>query len=197
MIHKILIPVVNTENGKYEYNGELSRDAYSEMEYAEFRNTDRRVNRFVDNMANGISNISRYRMNDVKDYESHPDLLYQYFETEAIFQNANKDEIEEEYLIEHFNKEDMFILILNINTNTLDMDAESELRYWLDDSRRVESDKTLDNKTKLKLLPFYFFKVKIGERNYVLKNCKMLQNYGNNKSKYFFAVLVEKIILEQ
>ena len=79
-----------------------------------------------------------------------------------------------------------------------DLDALSELRFWLDDSQRVLNDETLDDMAKIKYLPKRELAIKIEEETYTkrynLKNCKMIENRSNEKAPYLFVLMIEKII---
>lgn len=192
MLTKIVIPVLDTEKGKYEFEGKLTREAYGEMVMNKFLSTNTQMNRFVDNIAHGISNVAQNRFYNV-DRTDYPEELYEFYETEAFIQDSKKNDIESEYFTPYIESEKMFILLININPNTLEGDAESELRFWIDDSRRVHDDKTLDDKTKLKALPKRWLKIYINEKQYILEGCKILQDFSNKKWPFYIGVIVEKI----
>lgn len=196
MLTTLIIPVIDTENGKYEYKGEkLSREVYESMVMDNFLATDRQVSRFVDNMAHGISNVrpsyGEYNSRTERDY---PDIVYKFYEAEAFVQDTKKNDIEQDFFDKHASAGDMFILLLNINPNSLEGDAESEIRFWLDDSLRIHRDYTLDDETKLKALPKRGLKIKVGEKTGILEECKILQDYSDKKYPFKFAIIVKKII---
>lgn len=195
MITKLIIPVIDTESQDFHYSGrDLTREMYEDMVMDNFLSTNNQMNRFVDNIARGISNVRQnniaYTSNVERDY---PDIKYVFHDAEAFVLGAKKNEIDENFFHEHYNKGDMFIIILNINPNSMSGDAESEIRFWLDDSRMIQEDDTLDNKMKLKILPVRGLKIMAGEEEYILENCKVLQNYSDEKWKYKFAIIVEKL----
>lgn len=195
MITKIIIPVINTENGKYEYKGKLSREAYEEMVMDNFLKTDRQISQFVDEMMmerpHSYQMRNYYSKNDKGDF---PEINYDLYEAEAFVQDSKKNDIEKKFFDEHRDKGDMFILILNINPNSLDYDAESELRFWIDDSKKVHNDKSLDTKTKLDFLPSRKLKIVLGQEQGILENCKILQDYSNQKYPFYFAIITNKIV---
>ena len=195
---RLIIPVIDTERGKFEYKGrELTAEEYGNMEYEHFRRTDRQVERFVDNMRHGISNVNPYgnRMRDVSDVQ-HPDIYYNDEEIEVLVLDANRNDISEEDLLGKTRGGKMFILILNINPNTLSGDAESEIRLWMDDSNKVINDSSLPDHVKIKSLPGREYGIVTGNRLVRVVNCKMVEDYSNRKQPYFFAMIVEKAFIQ-
>lgn len=198
MNFKIIIPVIDTEQGKFEYKGrELTREEYGNMEYEKFRRTNGQMNRFVDNMRNGISNVNPYgnRFREVKD-TGHPDVVFKDEEADVIVKDASlKREITEEELLENVKSGKMFIIVLNIVSNTLSFDAESEIRFWMEDSKKVINDKSLPDNVKMKTLLGRDYGLKSGDKTIWLTNCKMVKQYQRINAPYCFAVIVEKAIL--
>ena len=199
MLTKITIPVPDTENGKFEFEGKLTREDFANMSYNQFLSTNNDMNRFTYNISHGISNVGG-RMRDYQERqnaESFAEVIYNFHEAEVFIQNAKKKDIDEDFLLDHIDKGDMFILILNINPNTLNGDAESELRFWISDSLGVHNDSEIDDKTKLKMLPTRWFFLNVGRKRAVIENCKILQNYSSRKFPFNFAIIVEKITFEK
>jgi len=194
MITKLIIPVINTEDGKYEYKGNLSRQAYEEMVMDNFLKTDRQVSQFVDDMMHERSNRPQFREYSAQVERDFPEIKYNFYETEAFIQDSKKNDIQKDFFEGHIEKGDMFIILININPNSLDNDAESEVRFWLDDSKRIHNDKSLDTETKLKALPVRGLKIKLDEKEAVLEGCKILQDYSNQKFPFYFAIIVNKIV---
>lgn len=195
---KLIIPVIDTERGKFEYNGrELTAEEYGNMEYEHFRRTDRQVGQFVDNMRRGISNVNPYgsRMRDVSDVQ-HPDIYYNDEEIEVLVLDANRKDISEDELIAKTQGGKMFILILSINPNTLSGDAESEVRLWMDDSNKVINDNSLPDQVKIKSLPGREYGIVAGNRVVRVTNCKMVEDYSSPKQPYHFAIIVEKAFIQ-
>lgn len=198
MTTKLIIPVVNTENGEFKYNGkELTREEYGNMEYEQFKKTNSRVSRFVDNMARGISNFSQYdrRMRNVKD-ENHPDLIFDDEQAEVIISGTGGKEIDENTLISYAESGKMFILILNINPDTISLNAESEMRFWMRDSNKVINDRQLPDDIKIKSLLGRDYGIVAGDKIIRILNCKMVQDYSNKKNPFNFAIIVEKSYIE-
>lgn len=192
----IIIPVIDTERGSFSYNGNISREEYDDMVMDNFRRTNGRVNQFVNNMRNNVSNVqSRWGVRDVVNDKDIPETYYNYCEAQAFIQDAKKNDISEDVVLGHVTDGKMFILIVNINPNTVNEEAESELRFWMDDSRRVHEDISLtDNKVKLMRLPTRDLGIKLGGKNYIMTGCKILENYSDRKYPYHFAFIVTKII---
>ena len=197
MVTKIILPVIDTERGKFEYNGrELSAEEYGNMEYDKFVRTNGQVSRFVDNMRHGVSNfaqnINRFRK---AEYVEHPDIFYNDEEVQAVIMDGSKKEIDEQYLLNHAEKGDMFLLIVDINPNTATGDGESELRFWVDDSSKVINDRWLSDEVKLKTLPGRDYGVVCGDKVVTITNCKIVQTYKIKNHPFYFAMIVEKAIL--
>lgn len=196
MLTKLIIPVIDTESGRFDYNGELTRDEYGEMVMDRFLATNNQMNRFVDNIRRGVSNVPQNIQFSSTVRRDFPDIKYNFFDTDVFVQNGKKENIDETFFEKYINNGEMFILILNVNPN-MEPDAESELRFWIDDSKKIHNDPMIDTKTKLKALPQRGLKILIGKQEYVLEGCKILQDYPDEKYPFKFAIIVEKITLEQ
>jgi hypothetical protein len=190
----MIIPVIDTERGKFEYTGrELTNDEYGNMEYEHFKRTDRQVGRFVDNMARGISNFNPYdrRMTDVKDAE-HPDIYYNDEEIQVKISDSDRKDMDEDRMMSFVDTGKMFILILDMNPDTVSEDAESELRLWMDDSGKVINDSRLPDDVKIKSLPVRDYEILAGGKWIKVMNCKMVQKYTEKNHPLKFAIIVEK-----
>lgn len=196
MLTKLIIPVIDTESGRFDYNGELTRDEYGEMVMDKFLATNNQMNMFVDNIRRGISNVPQNIQFSSTVRRDFPDIKYNFFDTDVFVENGKKENIDETFFEKYINNGEMFILILNVNPN-MEPDAESELRFWIDDSKKIHNDPMIDTKTKLKALPQRGLKILIGKQEYVLEGCKILQDYPDEKYPFKFAIIVEKITLEQ
>jgi len=194
MLTKMKIPVIDTEHGQYEYAGKLTREEFSEMVLDKFWKTNSQMNRYVNDLRNGVDR--RGRMTDYRErqVDDSPDIIYDYYEAEVVIYNSKKVEVTDEFFQEKFEAGKMFLLILNINPNSMDGDAESEIRFWLDDSKKVHADDALDDKMKLKILPKRGFIIELENgKEALLNGCKILQDYADSKYPFHFAIIVEKI----
>ena len=73
-------------------------------------------------------------------------------------------------------------------------DAESEIRFWVDDSKKVHSDNALDDKMKLKILPRRSLIIELpSNKEALLSGCKVIQDFSDKKFPFNFAIIVEKI----
>ena len=196
MLTKLIIPVIDTESLDFDFRGNLTRDEYGEMVMDKFLKTNNQMNKFVDNIRRGVSNIPQNLQYSSTVHRDFPDIVYNFFETDVYIENGKKQNIDETFFERYINSGEMFILILNINPN-MEPDAESELRFWLDDSKKIHNDTMIDTKTKLKALPQRGLKILIGKEEYVLEGCKILQDYPNEKYPFKFAIIVEKITSEK
>ena len=192
MLTKILIQVQDTESKNFDYGRNLSTEEYLRMDTDNFSRNNGRMERFVDNMRRGISNVSdRYGMSEVRD-SRFVDDKFDDLEAEVLVTDVKKNDVDEAFFREQVGK-GMFIVILNINPNTLDGDAASELLYWMEDSMRVIMDPTLDNRKKIEILSPRDYKLLVGEQWASLLGCKILVNHSNEQFPYCYTVLVEKI----
>ena len=194
MLTKMKIPVIDTESGKYDYKGKLSREDYSEMVLANFWRTNNQMNRFVDELQRGVSHYQRFRDYKEQVVDGMPDILYNDYEAEVFLSDSKKVEIEEKFFFDKYEAGKMFLLRLNINPNSMEGDAESEIRFWIDDSKKVHADDALDDKMKLKILPKRSLIIELSEgKEALLSGCKILQDCATEKWPYNFAIIVEKI----
>ena len=193
MLTKLIIPVIDTESGKFAYNGKLSREDYGNMVMDKFLKTNNQMNRFVENMRRGILNTPQNVAYSSTVHREYPDIKYNFFESDVFIQDAKKQNIDETFFEPYIENGKMFILILNINPN-MEPDAESEIRFWLDDSKRIHNDQFIDTQTRLKALPIRGLKILIKDKEYILEGCKILQDYSDKKYPFKFAIIVEKIV---
>lgn len=188
MIAKLIIEVIDTEKGNYDYGKEFNEEEYGNQLLTHVR----RTGRDIDNMFySGRINYNPYAK-EVADYKD-VDFLSNDSECEALFLDAQKKEVNEEYFLNHIKDGKMFITIVNINPNSLENDAESELKFWIDDSKKILNDNDLTDEVKLRNLPTRNLKLKINDDVYLLKNNKIIQDFSNEKYKFFFGIIVMKI----
>lgn len=194
MLTKMKIPVIDTEHGNYEYEGKLSREEYSEMVLDRFWKTNNQMNRYVNELVSGVEHrygVSEYR---TQQEDNSPDIKYELYEAEVLLCNSKKKEVSDDFFYEKFDAKKMFLLILNINPNSMEGDAESEIRFWVDDSKKVHSDDALDDKMKLKILPKRSFIINLEDgKEAKLSGCKIIQDYASKKYPFNFAIIVENI----
>jgi hypothetical protein len=194
MLTNLIIPVQDTESAKFEYEGTLSREAYESMVLDRFHRTDKQINDFMhrdrsNNFAYDLPDETDEQYYDVDDSDNE-------VEVQALLLDSNKNNFDEDYLYDMADSESMFVLIVNVNPEELDDGAESELKYWLDDSMRVWEDDELDKKTKLKVSPPRDLKIELSDGNkYTLENCKIFEDYSDDRYPLYFAMVVEKITL--
>lgn len=194
MIANIFIPVADTESAKFEFQGNLSREAYENMVYENFRRTDKQVDAFMHRDRNrGFV----YDVEDEQNGEYYDDSFNDKdVEFEALLLDSDRNDFEEDELFDLADSENMFVLIINVNPDGLDEDAESEIKYWLEDSLRVWRDEEIDKRTKLLTSPPRDLKIVLSDGNkYTLKNCKIFEDYSDDRFPLYFALIVEKITL--
>lgn len=194
MLTNLIIPVQDTESAKFNYDGNLTRDAYESMVLDQFHRTDRQIDAFLhrnrsrDNFTYDVSD-NNYGTYD----ETYTDNEV---EVEVLLLDGNRTDFREDFLFDMFDEGRMFILIVNVNPEKLNEDAESELKYWLEDCFRVWDDDTLDRNTKLKVTPSRDLKIRLSDGNkYTLENCKIFEDYSDDNFPLYFAMIVERITL--
>ena len=194
MLTNLIIPVQDTESAQFKYDGTLTRDAYEDMVLDKFRRTDKQIDAFLHR---DRSRDFSYDLQDGSDYNGYYEGDEDNeVEVQALLLDSDRNNFDEDFLFDKADEEDMFVLIININPEGLDEDAESEIKYWLDDSYRVLGDEELDSETKLKALPPRDLKIVLSDGNkYTLKNCKIFEDYSDDRYPLYFATIVEKITL--
>ena len=81
-------------------------------------------------------------------------------------------------------------MIVNLNPTTIDPDAESEIRYWLEDSLRVWRDEALDQRTKILSSPERDLKIVLSDGvKHTLSKCKIFEEYSDEKYPLFLQCL--------
>jgi hypothetical protein len=181
MLSNLIITVIDTENSKFETDVRMTNE---EFEYL-------REQAMIEknNINKGLINAS------LKNEHINDTTKYVDYKCECLFLNAKKQEINEEYFEKLLENQEMFLLLLNINPNDIHNNAEEELRFWADDSNKILLDKTLDDRTKLKVLPIKTFGIELKGVDYKLVNCKLIENRSDKKFPFYYIIMVEKIKL--
>lgn len=187
MIKDIIIPVIDTENGQFSYDGKIDDSTYTKMLYNRVYESGKNVEYFLN------TDVSeRGFFQNQKERIRQGLVEYKYYRAEALLLDSKKNEINDNFFLLMHNNSKMFPMVININPN-FDMDAQSEIAYWVNDSNGILKDNKLDTKTKLRSLPSLNLYVEIDGQMMELSECKILENYSNEKFPYFYAILVNKI----
>jgi len=204
---KFVIPVMDTEAGNYDYNGrDFSADDYFTMLRSRVQSTNKAMNEFAFNYANGFgvnrsNNVNR-GLYDIENVNKNKEIDYTFSESEALILDGDDNDIEIQDLYDLVQRGKKFLLKVTINPNSLDGDAESEIRNWMDDSSRVLNDKLLDERTMLLSLPLRDFIIDTAldgddksKPIFHIMGCKIIQIYPKKESHfdYFFAIMCEQI----
>ena len=190
MIGKLIIPVINTEAKDFSYNQKLSVDDYSNMVLDNFNRTNDDVTRFTEDLMYGTRSYAP-RRNGSKGHDVED--IYTYSETEAFFQNIKGESAEIPFFEEYVENGKKAIIKVNINPNSFDPDCESEFKYWVEDCKRVISDDTIDERTKILTIPKRFFHISVGNKKYLIDGCQIVKDFSDKKYPFNYAILVEKI----
>lgn len=214
MIAKILIPVVDLRRANFNYGRNITMEEAEYMEIDKFNRTNRQIGNYVDSMRyradgwNGYVQEARGRRDNFSNVIDDED----YVECECDITDSKKNDIGGDFFELH-NDGKKFILTINMNLTSSSvedeywkctnlgeddrseqvMEAESEIRYWRDDSRGVLDDRTLDNQTKIERLMERDFGLIVGENKIKLCGCKIIRDYSNEKFPYYYGVLVNNI----
>ena len=188
MIVKLVVPVVDTENINCDSDVSMTRDEYGAMVYDTYKRNDKAIDAYTRGYRRPVDLYERE--NDRVQYD---DLVFQDVECECQIMDVKKQEISDEWLEEYVYNGKMLLLALNINPSDIDLNVESEIRYWMDDSGRLLNDETIDDTTKLKYLPTRTFKIRTKEREYTIENCKLVENRSDENFPYCFVIIIEKI----
>ena len=156
-------------------------------------------------MTKGIRESSYYN-NDIYEIENRDEIYDKTVDVEVDCNVLDSEwyDVDEAFLEDKIINSKMFVLILdiplrydNIEDNDLMyqfQNAESELKYWIQDSMMVWGNRSYDKRTKLQLSPTHDFKIILqNDRIYKLKDCKVFENYTENNNGIKFAMLVSKI----
>lgn len=193
MITKLYIPIIDLSRANFDYGRNLSNEEMANMEYEKFRRTDRQVDNYVTQMQYRKDN--RWDVREARNYRRDFSNVIdedEYVECEAFFADSKKKEVSEEFFSEHDNGK-KFIITININPNSLEQEAESELRYWRDDSNGVLNDKTMDNQTKIECLMRRDLGIELGGARKKLEDCRIIADFSNKDFPYYYGILVSKI----
>ena len=193
MITKLYIPIIDLSRANFDYGRNLTNEEMANMEYEKFRRTDRQVDNYVTQMQYRKDN--RWDVREARNYRRDFSNVIdedEYVECEAFFADSKKKEVSEEFFSEHDNGR-KFIITININPNSLEQEAESELRYWRDDSNGVLNDRTMDNQTKIECLMRRDLGIELGGTRKKLEDCRIIADFSNKDFPYYYGILVSKI----
>lgn len=180
MLSKLIISVIDTENSTFETDVKMTNEEYKYLEEQAIIEKNNINKGFINGSLTKEHFVNTTKYNDYK--------------CECLFLDAKKQEINEEYFEKLLENQEMFLLLLNINPNDIHNNAEEELRFWTDDSNKILLDKTLDDRTKLKVLPIKTFGIELKGVDYKLINCKLIENRSDRKFPFYYIIMVDKII---
>ena len=206
---KFVIPVINTEEGKYDYNGrDFTANDYFGMIQARANQTRCIMDKFAYNYSNGygiqslMGSSSVRNLYDGNNVNLNKETVFDYSESEALIFDGDGNEMIIDDFYDLLKQGKKFLLKVNINPNSLENDAESELRTWIDDSDKVLKDRTLDERTMLLSLPLRNFIIDTAFDSdddslpiFHILGCKIIQIYPKKESNFdfYFAIMCEQI----
>ena len=183
MLTKLIIPVIDTENSTFETDIKMSNEEFQYLqEQVLIEKND--INKGIINHRNTDEHIS----NTTK---------YNTFKSECLFLTPRKEEINEDFFRELINNQQMFMLLINVNPNDLHNNAEEELKFWAEDSGMILKDKTLDDRTKLNALPIKTLGIELNGEDYILNDCKIIENRSDRNFPFYYIIIINKIIKQE
>ena len=194
MIGKIFIPIIQLNDIEYDENFKYEVIKRYDFKNGEIRDKEHRAEMHNDSINEyTLSLYDRINMDDDYHVKDIPHIIKQ-CECECFITDSEDGDVSYNFIDSVIDSGRMSILKININPDTIDPDCETELKFWLDDSKKLLKDRSLDKATKMKYLPMRTFKLELGGNDCILHNCKMFRYYDNVKNApFYFAVLVEKI----
>lgn len=188
---KIYFPVMNLDNGDFTYDKEISTADLLRLQDEQFRRTNRSIEMYTQGYGKVAPSGGMFELQNKKATLDEVNSI----PMECVVLGAKEGmEVTDNFFDDRIADGKMFIIRLNINPTVLDMDGESELRFWIDDSEKLLRDNALDNQTKIKHLPKRNIGIDTNGARHTLTGCKMIENKGNKKYPYYLAVIVEKIV---
>ena len=194
MIGKIFIPIIQLIDIEYDENFKYEVIKRYDFKNDEIRDKEHRAEMHNDSINEyTLSLYDRINMDDDYHVKDIPHIIKQ-CECECFITDSEDGDVSYNFIDSVIDSGRMSILKININPDTIEPDCETELKFWLDDSKKLLKDRSLDKATKMKYLPMRTFKLELGGNDCILHNCKMFRHYNDVKNApFYFAVLVEKI----
>ena len=194
MIGKIFIPIIQLNDIEYDENFKYEVIKRYDFKNGEIRDKEHRAEMNNDSINEyTLSLYDRINMDDDYHVKDIPHIIKQ-CECECFITDSEDGDVSYNFIDSVIDSGRMSILKININPDTIEPDCETELKFWLDDSKKLLKDRSLDKATKMKYLPMRTFKLELGGNDCILHNCKMFRHYNDVKNApFYFAVLVEKI----
>lgn len=190
MKSKLYMPYVDYDSdGFFDYNDEEYSKNYISLLYSEYNKYKDTIDDITRKSLNGKVSMlgSRYNSNNAKkEFKTN----YKYYEIETDLFDINEDSNIIDYLIENFQKQTMFPLLLKFNNLYNNQDFESELKLWIRNTVKINNSKNIDEVEKFKILPSKDLKI-ITDRNSkaILEECKILDIFSIDE----IAITVNKI----
>ena len=194
MIGKIFIPIIQLNDIEYDENFKYEVIKRYDFKDGESRDKEHRAEMQNDSINEyTLSLYDRINMDDDYHVKDIPHIIKQ-CECECFITDSEDGDVSYNFIDSVIDSGRMSILKININPDTIEPDCETELKFWLDDSKKLLKDRSLDKATKMKYLPMRTFKLELGGNDCILHNCKMFRHYNDVKNApFYFPVLVEKI----
>ena len=194
MIGKIFIPIIQLNDIEYDENFKYEVIKRYDFKNGEIRDKEHRAEMNNDSINEyTLSLYDKINMDDDYHVKDIPHIIKQ-CECECFITDSEDGDVSYNFIDSVIDSGRMSILKININPDTIEPDCETELKFWLDDSKKLLKDRSLDKATKMKYLPMRTFKLELGGNDCILHNCKMFRHYNDVKNApFYFAVLVEKI----
>lgn len=193
----LYLPYINYENIQFQANNDYytSKEEYSKtLENDYYMNKDVIYNKMNAWNSGSVDLINKSTINSQSFHNNNDDDDVKYSKCEVLLYNENYEEETIDSIINYFNENDVFILIIKFNFDTMDEEFEEDLKLWFRTHQNINNIKEADDDWKFTNQPIRNFKFNFinkfnTQTNGELLNCKLIQQMDNNT----YVVLVEKI----
>ena len=193
MIGKLHIPIGSGDcvNG-FEYEGVIAEREYVKKMVDEY-NANKDI---IDHMMRTAFEHNMSINNFKKVRRKYKQQEIEFGDMRVYVDNKDFNNMEIDELLEHFEKNESFIMVVRLyNVKDLkdDPDVSVNIKMWMRECVRIDRLRKLSTAEKFKSLSRKDIKLSFGKETKmaaILKDCKMVNVYSNNK----FALWVDKII---
>lgn len=200
MITKIYFQITDLESMNFDSDVNMTREQYDLMSYENFQQNEYMMKDFERYGFNVKNNTyyNSYTQNDKRENHTNNEFL-KYSECEALIKKMGANKVYTDATTTDFMELNengrMSVMNVNVNPNSIEYEAESEVRLWMGESARINSDRMMDNKSKFSALPKRDIKVMCDDdTHFIMKNCKIIEDNSNKSFPINLIVVIEKII---
>lgn len=185
-------PVVSYDDSRFDYHGEISEQDYVSSLYNSFNQSNAVLSRLQGQNMTGSIQALRSMNGKINNNSKRIDNIYKYLPVEVVIRDSDGDDEKIDNIISYYQSGEPFVLIIKFpnKVGELDEDIDSDLKFWVRDTRKVNMHPKLNADEKFLSLPTRDMRVMFGENSYaVFESCKILEKYGS----WEYAILVQKV----